>query len=393
LKIAFLTHEYPPIIFGGIGGSVKNLAAGLSRLGEKVTILSGFPVSHSGKGVIREVDSGVTVFRFPYPNVPPHHVVFQLANLKKMQHVIEEEAPDVIHGQSGSSFPALLSLKGYAPFIVTFHASPLMEKITSTQSILRGGSLTDLRTYVIGYLSESFVYKKEFQRSDLSIAVSDTLKSELLTEMGQEYHDKTCFVYNGVNLEKLDKEYEEVENRVDEEENVILFAGRLYWRKGALNIVKMAYLLQKQGSKCRILVHGTGPLFKKMQSEIRFFGLRNIELKGFTSREQLMTSMRLCKFVAVPSMYEACPMTLLDGMCLGKIPLMFNLPFASELTESGKYGVLADGVKSLTHKIIELEKEGDLDDFSTHIREFARRKYDVNETARRYLEIYQELCQ
>lgn len=57
LKIAFMTHEYPPIIFGSIGGSVKNLAAGLSRLGVKVTVLSGFPVSHPGKGVSREVDS------------------------------------------------------------------------------------------------------------------------------------------------------------------------------------------------------------------------------------------------------------------------------------------------------------------------------------------------
>lgn len=392
MKIAFLTHEYPPFIFGGIGGSVRNLAAGLSRLGVKVTVLSGFPVSHSGIGVSREVDSGVTILRFPYPNIPPHHVVFQLANLKKMQHVIQEEAPDVIHGQSGSSFPALLSLKGYAPFIVTFHASPLMEKITSTQSILRGGSLTDLRTYVIGYPAESFVYKKEFQRSDLSIAVSDTLKSELLAEMGQKYHDKTRFVYNGVNLEKLDKEYQEAENRVDEEWGVILFAGRLYWRKGALNIVRMAYLLQKQGSKCKILVHGTGPLFKKMQSEIRFFGLRNIELKGFTSRKHLMISMRLCKFVAVPSMYEACPMTLLEGMCLGKIPLMLNKPFASELTEGGKYGVLANDIRSLTHELMGLEDDEDLNRFSNKIRAFARSKYDVNETARKYSQVYNELC-
>jgi len=39
-------------------------------------------------------------------------------------------------------------------------------------------------------------------------------------------------------------------------------------------------------------------------------------------------------------MHEACPMVLLESMCLGKIPLMPRLPFSSELTDGGKYGIL-----------------------------------------------------
>jgi glycosyltransferase involved in cell wall biosynthesis len=393
LNVVFLTHEYPPFIFGGIGGFVKNLAVGLSRFGANVTVVSGFPVLHSAKGFSRAVEDGVTVLRFPYPNMPPHHVVFQLANLKNLHRVMKEEAPDVIHGQSGSAFPALLSLREYAPFVVTFHASPLMEKVTSTQSILRGGSLRDLWTYVIGYPSESFVYKKEFQRSDLSVAVSSTLKSELLAEMGQEYCDKTRFIYNGVDLEKLDKEYEHAKNSVGEEEDAILFAGRLYWRKGALNIIEMAYLLQKQNSKYKILVHGAGPLFNKMKSRIKSLRLRNIELMGFTTRAHLMMSMSLCKFVAVPSAYEACPMALLDGMCLGKIPLMLNFPFAAELSEGGKYALIANDMESLTRKLVALRDSCDLSSFSDVIRGFARKRYDVSETAKKYRQIYNEFCQ
>jgi len=387
-----LTHEYPPYIFGGIGGFVKNLATNLAQVGVETTVVCGRPGKHFRKDFEQSVEDGVTVIRFSYPSVPPHHVVFQLANLKKIQRVIKQEAPDVIHGQSGSSFPAILGLKDFAPFIVTFHDSPLMEKIWSSRSILRGGSFMDLRTYVIGYPLESFTYGKEFRLSDLSVAVSGSLKSDLLSEMGQEYSDRTRFIYNGVNLDRLDGEYGQSVDEVAEDENTILFAGRLFWRKGALNIIRLAFLLQKRGTPFRIVVHGSGPLFNKMRSEIAFLGLRNVTLEGFTPRAKLVESMKRCKFIALPSYYDACPMALLEGMCLGKIPLLLRMPFAVEISDNGKYGIVGDDMESLADNLVRTRNSRDLDNFSSDIMSFGRRRYDVKRTAKKYLQIYKEFC-
>jgi glycosyltransferase involved in cell wall biosynthesis len=224
------------------------------------------------------------------------------------------------------------------------------------------------------------------------VAVSGSLRLDLLSEMGQKYSDRTRFIYNGVNLDRLDTEYGQSVNEFAEDENTILFAGRLFWRKGALNIIRLAFLLQKRGSPFRIVVHGTGPLFNKMQSEITFLGLRNITLRGFTTRAQLVESMKRCKFIALPSFYDACPMALLEGMCLGKIPLLLRLPFAVEISDNGKYGIVGDSVENLADELMRTRNSRDLESFSSGIKSFSRSKYDAKETMTKYLQVYQEFA-
>jgi glycosyltransferase involved in cell wall biosynthesis len=156
-------------------------------------------------------------------------------------------------------------------------------------------------------------------------------------------------------------------------------------------MIRLAYLLQKNKTNFKIIIHGTGPLANKMEEYIRSLGLKNITLRGFTTKSQLMKSMRHCKFVAIPSFYEACPMILLESMCLGKIPLLLKFPFSSELTQDGKYGILADGVKSLTDQLITFENSNSLSQLGNRIRTFARDAYNIDKTTSKYIEAYCDL--
>ncbi len=78
-------------------------------------------------------------------------------------------------------------------------------------------------------------------------------------------------------------------------------------------------------------------------------------------------------------------------MCLGKIPLMLRLPFSSELTNGGKYGILGDGVKSLADRLITLENTYSLSQLSDNIRMFARKVLNMDEVASEYIELYRDL--
>ena len=187
MEVVLLNHDYPPYIFGGVGTFMHELAKGLARKGLKVHVITGCNVplnSISNYRFQRKTEDSIDVQRFPYPNVLPRHTVFQLWNFKKISESIQNLNVDVIHGQCTATYPLMRVLKKKAPILVTFHASPLMEKIGSVQSILRGGSLSDVWTYLVGYPAYHFTFLKELQMSDAVITVSKSLKSEISPVLG-----------------------------------------------------------------------------------------------------------------------------------------------------------------------------------------------------------------
>ena len=394
MEVVLLNHDYPPYIFGGVGTFMLELAKGLARKGVRVHVITGYNVplgSFDYSGFQKKTEGLIDVQRFPYPNIVPRHSVFQMWNYKRISKSIQDLNVEVVHGQCTATYPLIRVLGKKVPTLVTFHHSPMMEKIASTQSILRGGNLNDVWTNLVGYPVYHLAFQKELQYSDAVITVSKSLASQILQEMGDKYKAKIQTIHNGIDLESLDEQYEPVGEQFQESEKTILFAGRLFWRKGALRLIKLAFLLQRKGAKFKILVHGTGPLFQKMQRLTSSLNLRNIELKGFTTKSQLMKSMRQSKFVVIPSTYEACPMILLESMCLGKIPLMLKLPYSRELTEEGKYAVLGDSVDSLVDQLVNLESSHSLDQLSSNIRTFARSKYNAEVLAENYIKAYRNL--
>jgi glycosyltransferase involved in cell wall biosynthesis len=396
LDVILLNHDYPPHIFGGIGNFTHELAKGLSRRGVSVHVITGFPnkvTSNTKFNNSRNTEDGVDVSRLSYPSIPPRHTLFQVWNLKKIQKIISDINADIIHGQSWATYPALLGLKNIAPILVTFHASALMEKITSSQSIFRGGTINDVFTYFIGYPAFSFTYRQELIHSDAAVSVSRSLKLELLQELGEKYSNKIVPIHNGVDIKSLDRDYENAQKVCLESDydKSILFGGRLYWRKGALELIRLSYLLQKKNAHFKIIVHGTGPLQEKMEKYIKSLGLKNIVLKGFTTRAQLLKSMSECKFVAIPSIYEACPMILLESMCLGKIPLLLRHPFSSELTENGKYGILAESVEGLCDQLLALGETESSMELSNRIKTFARNSYNIDGVIDKYIQLYKKI--
>ena len=397
LHVVLLSHEYPPFIYGGVGTFVENLAHGLVKRGVEVTVIAGYPVPSRGftklKFFKEQADSGFNVIRFPYPGFPPRQIWFQVFNLSNFSEVVKRLDADVIHGQSGVAYPALIALKNVASTVVSYHSNPKLELTLSLYSLTRGGSLGDIQAYVLGYPISKYSFKKEFEMSDAPIAVSKSLMDGFLLDMGYQGSKKMGYIHNGINVEELAREYGSIDIEKEKDKPEIFFGGRLYWRKGVLNLVQLAILLEKRyHSNYKIVVHGSGPLRGKMEMLIEKHNLTNIILKGFSARREFLKDMKRASYVVIPSTFEACPMLLLESMCLGKIPVMYDLPYSQELTEHGKYGILACNTGEMAEKIVSFSKLNDVEAFEDKIRDFAVRQYPVSKTAEQYHELYKSLC-
>ncbi len=70
---------------------------------------------------------------------------------------------------------------------------------------------------------------------------------------------------------------------------------------------------------------------------------------------------------------------------------MFDLPYAREFTENGRYGLLAKNVEDMALKVKMVHENGDTRRLESEIRRYARTKYDITRTAREYCDLYGEV--
>jgi glycosyltransferase involved in cell wall biosynthesis len=394
MHIVLFSHDYPPFAFGGIGSFTENLALGLSKLGVKVTVMTGHPTYTPNLNKVEVIISEkrqIEIARFDYPNLTPRHISFQLFNLKRLYNYAVDQSPDIIHGQSGAAFPALLALKKIAPTIVTFHISPKMLRNMTIPSLTRGGSFYDFFTHVVGYPAWKYGFKEEFALSDYAIAVSKTLMDEMKQDFGKKKKGDLQYIHNGVDLEGLRKQLS-VSTSTNLKNPTIVFGGRLYWTKGIFLLLELAYLLKKNHNfDWKIRVYGTGPSSTIIKKKILNLGLDNIEMFGQVKRSEYLRAVNNSTFVVIPSLNEACPMALIECMCLGKIPFMFNLPYSREFSENGEYGILANSVHEMARLIDSTYRDANLESKQKEIKSYATEKYDILKVASEYLKIYESL--
>jgi len=216
---------------------------------------------------------------------------------------------------------------------------------------------------------------------------------EMKRDFGGKENGNFLYIRNGVDVEKLQREYSNSSHDTVDRDPTIIFGGRLYWTKGVLHLLKLAYLLRKRHNfNWKIMIYGRGPLDAQIKRRISDYCLNNVIVYGLVDRDKFISAMKKATFVVVPSLNEACPMVLIESMCLGKIPIMFNLPYALEFTDNGKYGKLANSIEDMATLIESTYRNTDIKNFEREIKRFATKKYNILNVASKYMDIYKELA-
>jgi len=399
MRVLILSHDYPPYLVGGAGTFAYSLANALSRKGISVVVMAGCPAGALKTGVATartKVSNYLEVIRIPRIDMPPTRLWYQLMNSNK----IRQHLPsfDIVHAQDQSAFPIMHYCKKQSPkpWVVTVHDDPVSELYYGLRSVASfESSMRDVLDNVLGFPLSDLAIRVECKLADALVPVSQELRNEI--QHNYRVDEKRIFtIHNGINITELENEAKLTTTPEPRTEMInIFYAGRLYWRKGILHLIKSLVHMNRtlKFTAYQLNIFGEGPLKRTIASLISKFNLqKNVKLRGFVTRRELITAMAKSDIVCVPSLYEACPIAMIEAMILARPLVVFDRPFSKELLRGVPEAPMARSIQDYGFQLFSLCTSEDLRrELGSRLRSMAIERFNVEKTAEKYIELYSSL--
>ncbi|MBX6311701.1 MAG: glycogen synthase [Isosphaeraceae bacterium] len=227
MRIAILTNEYPPYIYGGAGVHVEYLTRELARVEDghhAVEVLCfGDQDIRQGNLTVRGVKPDCSL-----PFQDPRHQKFKDTMLRNLVMAGMLENVDVVHCHTW----------------YTHLAGCLVKQLTGARLVLTTHSLEPHRPWKVeqlgsAYHASSWIEKTAYQNADGVIAVSEAMREDVHALYGVPY-EKIRVIHNGIDLDQ----YRPTPNpavlakyQIDPNRPFVLFVGRITRQKGIIHLV------------------------------------------------------------------------------------------------------------------------------------------------------------
>jgi starch synthase len=228
MRIAILTNEYPPNIYGGAGVHVEYLTRELIRSEggqHSVEVISfGDQAIEEGNLTVRGVRPA-----FDLPAHDPRHKKFLDTMLRDLLMAgMLGEGVDVVHCHTW----------------YTHLAGCLVKQLTGARLVLTTHSLEPHRPWKVeqlgtAYQASSWVERTAYQNADGVIAVSKSMRHDVHELYGVPY-EKIRVIHNGIDLNQYRPRPDpSVLKRyaIDPDRPFVLFVGRITRQKGIIHLV------------------------------------------------------------------------------------------------------------------------------------------------------------
>ncbi|MFO0908605.1 MAG: glycogen synthase [Isosphaeraceae bacterium] len=228
MRIAILTNEYPPYIYGGAGVHVEYLTRELCKVEggiHSVEVLCFGDQSCEDRNLtVRGINSPGD----PLPARDPRHAKFLDTMLRDLLMAGSLNDIDVVHCHTW----------------YTHLAGCLVKQLTRAKLVLTTHSLEPHRPWKVeqlgtAYNASSWVEKTAYQNADGVIAVSSAMCEDVQTLYGVP-REKIKVIHNGIDLDQYRPTFQpEVVRRygIDPAVPFVLFVGRITRQKGIIHLV------------------------------------------------------------------------------------------------------------------------------------------------------------
>lgn len=330
LKVLLVSHEYPPYVFGGVASYVKELAEGLSQHDDiYVTVVTG-RTCHRNVLYEKHKDN-LTVVRLCFPDKPIRSFWFQyfgketILKLAKNHDIIHINPPD------GSLLLPRLKRLGKRIFS-TFHGSMLEQlklfALSPLEDLIKYSTLQDLILYLIRGRRMASLEQLSYALSDCSIFVAMHVADEFSHYYGSG-GGQIKVIYPGIKSVEYSNEFLFSKIR-----NNFFYSGRLYFLKGPQYCLEaFRKYIEHEKLASELHVYGNGPLIYRLKNAFKRNIARQIKFLGMVERSKYIKKIPFYKAMIFPSLYEGCPISMIEALSLGVPIISFNTPWINEFKD------------------------------------------------------------
>jgi alpha-maltose-1-phosphate synthase len=326
-RIALLTREYPPEVYGGAGVHVEYLSRELAKLVDVGVYCFGAP----------RQDPKVAGAYQPWDALAKDGKGAALRALSVDLLMAEKvEAADLVHSHTWyANFGGYLSQVLYdLPHVMTCHS---LEPLRPWKAEQLGS----------GYRLSSWVERTAIERADAVIAVSRAMRDDVLRVYPAVDPGRVKVVYNGIDPDEFfpDPRVDDIERMgVDPSAPIVLFVGRVTRQKG------IKYLLEATKGfdpDAQAVFLAGAPDTPEIEREVRtqVADLAD-QRKGVFWFEEMLPRPVLVQFMAhasvfvCPSIYEPFGMINVEAMSCGAPVVASAVGGIPEIVQDGKTGFL-----------------------------------------------------
>jgi starch synthase len=328
MRVAVLTREFPPFVYGGAGVHVDHLVPALRALPEVDVDVFCTGDDRPGATCVAETDE-----RMPAAN----SALVQLsADLVLADMLGRGEAPDVLHSHTWYTNMAghLGGLLHDRPHVITAHS---LEPLRPWKAEQLGG----------GYRLSSWAERTAYEAADAVIAVSHGMREDILAAYPRVDPQRVRVVHNGIDTQfyRPVTETDVLEQLgVDPGRPSVVFVGRITRQKGVPHLLRAARALVPEAQVVLLAGSADTPELAA-ESEQAVATLREertgvVWVEQMLPREQVRQVLSHATVFVCPSVYEPLGIVNLEAMGCATAVVASDVGGIPEVVQHGSTGLL-----------------------------------------------------
>lgn len=233
--------------------------------------------------------------------------------------------------------------------------------------------------------------------TDWFICVSESERTEAM-RLGFVCEERTSVIFNAVDTELFVKMKVNRNNYLEEfgfpdDVYIIGCVARLEQMKGHRYLISAFKNLIVNNPKCRLLLIGEGPERRKIEGQIRNFGLEEyVILTGI--RHDVPQLLKIFDIFVSASLKEGMPYTLVEALSAGVMVVATDVIGNRDIIHNGKNGLLVQSqdIQSMENALKKIIEEPELCiQLRTAGQEDARMRFDLEHSQEQLFGIYRKL--